>query len=542
MAAITAGIFSASAEIETFAASVFSGDDTGYVPGAGRTIASFTSEYLDLVTDYGDKSAKCWELWTSDMRVFPGNTLTITPKDGRELGIEKVNFYYKEAVGSSSNSQTLSIVYSTLTQENIEAPASQITINGSQLLWTLPEGEQAIKVVVNGPQENQARISSFSVEFNELVRTPIEVAAPHITGDLEFEESTVVTITAEDGADIYYTTDLSYPTERSLKYTEPFTITETTTVKAIAVKEGVSSTAVEAIFVKKEGQKEPVVGEIPDDVTLSPAPGDVKASEFGKGLKITFDGVSIIMNPENIICYIEGGGISRWVPLTTERLGTNEGVFEILPSSFPEVGEYKFTITTDEGGMQNTGGYAQKFGTFIVVYNITELGEDPEFKPEEVPANVTVDPAPGLLTSVNATITVDNCYSIFGADGKELVTMVSPEGEETHIAVKWAPENPKFVSFTVPVDKMEKGTYDFIVDFNQTGVYIYSNEYGETMKLPVFHFEYNYDPAGVEGIAGENETFDIYGVDGRIVRRGANNLDGLAKGIYIAGGKKVLVK
>ncbi len=37
-----------------------------------------------------------------------------------------------------------------------------------------------------------------------------------------------------------------------------------------------------------------------------------------------------------------------------------------------------------------------------------------------------------------------------------------------------------------------------------------------------------------------NTTNDVYGIDGRLIRKNANNLDGLPRGIYIVGGKKVM--
>lgn len=68
---------------------------------------------------------------------------------------------------------------------------------------------------------------------------------PTITGDANtFFTSKTVTITAADGASIYYTLDGNDPTTSSTQYTQPFEITNSTTVKAIAVEEGKEASAV----------------------------------------------------------------------------------------------------------------------------------------------------------------------------------------------------------------------------------------------------------------------------------------------------------
>jgi hypothetical protein len=85
---------------------------------------------------------------------------------------------------------------------------------------------------------------------NSEPATPVSVAAPAFFGNTEFTESTMVSMSSEQGAEIRYTTDGSTPTSASSLYSEPITITETTTVKAIAFKSGVASEVSEQTYTK----------------------------------------------------------------------------------------------------------------------------------------------------------------------------------------------------------------------------------------------------------------------------------------------------
>ena len=75
-------------------------------------------------------------------------------------------------------------------------------------------------------------------------------AAPTISGKTSFSDSTTVSLSGPDGAEIYYTLDGSTPTDESTMYTEEFGLSETTTVKAVAIKDGQSSEVVSKIFTK----------------------------------------------------------------------------------------------------------------------------------------------------------------------------------------------------------------------------------------------------------------------------------------------------
>ena len=76
------------------------------------------------------------------------------------------------------------------------------------------------------------------------------VTAPEISGTSPFTDSTQVTIQGPQGAALYYTTDGSTPTSESMDYSEPITLSATTTVKAIAILNGETSAVASKTFTK----------------------------------------------------------------------------------------------------------------------------------------------------------------------------------------------------------------------------------------------------------------------------------------------------
>ena len=102
------------------------------------------------------------------------------------------------------------------------------------------------------PGNKRIYIKSITVYYESDGPITEKSAKPEISGAASFTDNTEITITAASGASIYYTTDNTDPTTSSTQYSAPFTISETTTVKAIAVETGKDPSAVAtATFTKK---------------------------------------------------------------------------------------------------------------------------------------------------------------------------------------------------------------------------------------------------------------------------------------------------
>ena len=108
-------------------------------------------------------------------------------------------------------------------------------------------------VVVSGSNDSGSNGSNGS-GTGGTSGTSDAVAAPVISGTTPFAESTSATIScATAGASIYYTVDGSTPTSASTAYSGAIALSDTTTVKAVAVKDGVSSSVTTKVFTKGSG-------------------------------------------------------------------------------------------------------------------------------------------------------------------------------------------------------------------------------------------------------------------------------------------------
>ena len=153
------------------------------------------------------------------VRLYFGNTMTV--KASGDKSIVKVNLVF--ASGGNSNAIFVN------------------TGNYADGTWTGNATE--VVFTIDGTRGHR-RVQQVQVTYLSAVEAPV------ISGTALFEESTAVSITAEAGTIIYYTKDGSTPTSSSSIYSSPFTLSNTSTVKAIAIKNGVTSNVAEMLFVK----------------------------------------------------------------------------------------------------------------------------------------------------------------------------------------------------------------------------------------------------------------------------------------------------
>ncbi len=213
---------------------------TSYSNWSGKTV---TSDAVYAGQSAGGNDA-------IQLRSSNSNSGIITTKSGG-----KVKKVVVEWQSSTSNGRTLNVY-----GKNSAYTAATDLYNSSNqgtLLGTIVKGTSTV-LEINGDYEyiglrsndGAMYLTSVSITWDASAGVTVVPDAPALPASANFENEFEVAITAEDGAAIYYTTDGTEPTTASTVYSAPFTISETTTIKAIAVKDDVVSTVAEATYTK----------------------------------------------------------------------------------------------------------------------------------------------------------------------------------------------------------------------------------------------------------------------------------------------------
>lgn len=138
---------------------------------------------------------------------------------------------------------------------NTDTMSYQYSINGTDYY---PLQELQTKEKFGARQMVDLHVKAVGSDNNILsagnckIETPRDSDVPTISGTDKFSDRTEVTITTTPGAIVYYTTDDTVPTKGSQQYKTPITLTETTTIKAIAIEDGhIMSDVVGMAFTKE---------------------------------------------------------------------------------------------------------------------------------------------------------------------------------------------------------------------------------------------------------------------------------------------------
>lgn len=204
------------------------------------------------------------------------------------------------------------------------------------------------------------KINTITITY-EASGTDI-VATPIIRGENDFRKTSEISIEAAAGMEVYYTLDGTDPTTASTKYAAPFTISETTTVKAIAydAAKAKASEVVSATFSKMQ--------------TLTCAEAAALCTSTATDKKYIIHGyVTEIKEAYNT----QYGNISFWMA-DTKNGGQVLQAFRAKP------------VSEVEKNLQ-VGDYVEVIGTLILYYSTPEVNAGCSVEKISEPGTSSVD-------------------------------------------------------------------------------------------------------------------------------------------------------
>ena len=228
-------------------------DESGNVTLVAEGTTIITATYEGVSGEYNESSAT-YSLTVTDSSPFEGGDITFDATKDIGTNSSGAGSIVKSVVTLSSSSCNLSDGAAYRLYSGSTTTFSTTQGNITKIEFTMASGYASTLLSTttgsynNGTWSGKANSVTFSASAQARVSKVVvtitpegTVAPPTISGTTPFLGETTITITADDEATIYYTTDGTDPTESSAQYSAPFTISATTTVKAIAVKDDKTS-------------------------------------------------------------------------------------------------------------------------------------------------------------------------------------------------------------------------------------------------------------------------------------------------------------
>lgn len=242
----------------------------------------WTSSYAKHVVTYSDAevtfASACRQSGTiTDQPVTKGGEVSLVLTDG--MNIATVKWVCTQW---TTKAQTITLHYSKdggVTYTSTGITSDNFTISSDNL----PAGTNAVKITFSSTS-NQVGIKSCTITKVEAAAIT-QVPAPQFSlqgGAYDGAQSVELTCTMAD-ATIYYTTDGNDPTTSSSVYSTAIQVTESMTIKAYAVKEGLEDSPVVEATYEISAPADVVLDFTTNDTWNFPTEKTVTATDYSNG-------------------------------------------------------------------------------------------------------------------------------------------------------------------------------------------------------------------------------------------------------------------
>lgn len=546
----------------------------------------------------------------NEVSTYSGTDFQITFSKGSNSSLPKyykngtaIRFYSGNTITFSSTTKKIkeiTFTYGNNTDNGYGCSSGSYSTEGKK--WISASEDGVAEVTLTNTNSGQYRLRQVTVTFVGGSTTPgTETPAPTITpASKTFSESFEATISCTDAAaKIYYTLDGKTPDATSNLYTTGVTIPEaTTTLKAVAIKNGKASKVAQAVYTYVAPVAPTYTYTIwsedwssyeKDNIPSKGKNATYECKDGGSDTKIYNENIAGGTSPELLISKLEGaltinildlknffGTLYFSLTSNADKINLSSATENITLGKFTKEGnKYTCAITIPQGtkGLNlkienkikknvrvddlslfaKIGSFTitpARYGTYytedafvmpegVTGYTITDKNGESLSLNAAYPANEVVPAKTALLlkaTEMPAT-NKDFTYTIVNSD------KVAPEDNLLHGSVEATETHVEGATAYYKLAKGEEGIGFYWANENGTAFTNGANKAylavkGNLSQMRGFSFESM--TTGINNVvANTNNSKNavIYDLNGRRV----NSLNA-AKGVYIVNGKKVIVK